>query len=268
MPISVVITTYNRASLAPRAIRSVLTQPDFGPPHEIVVVDDASVDKTVSLISSEFFYEIETGILKIIQNPCNLGVTGSKNVGYEAALGGWVVFLDSDDVLISNVWNSISAVLNDAKSNPIVFFRCIDQDGNLVGTLFENDIYLGLREYLVHTSHGEALTAINKDLVKFTPYLADLRGYEGLGCCRMIRQHGAALLSTIVARCYDQTGGDRLSVSQGLLGRISLLSRGHRILVREFGQSMGIRKRFEYRIKGFLYYIIGAVSGVIQRLWR
>lgn len=264
MHISVVITAYNRANVVSRTIRSVLGQPGFESFHEIIVVDDASVDETVAVISSEFSHELEVGRMRMIQNPSNLGVTGSKNVGFGAALGSWVIFLDSDDALNDNVWNPMLDVLNDAKASPIVFFRCVDQNGHFVGTPFKSDIYLDLDAYLKHTSYGEALTAINKGMADSVPYIADLRGYEGLGCCRLIKKYGPALLSTLVARCYDQSGDDRLSVSRGLLGRMPLLARGHWMLVREFGQDMGYRQRLGFMIKGSLYYIIGMAFRLAQ----
>jgi len=93
MKISVVITTYNRISVVGSAIRSVLSQPGFGFPHEIVVVDDASSDETMPMLARDFGSEIGMGALRIIENEQNLGVTGSKNAGFEAALGEWVIFL-------------------------------------------------------------------------------------------------------------------------------------------------------------------------------
>ena len=127
MKISVVITTYNRNSVVGCAIRSVLSQPGFGLPHEIVVVDDASLDETMPMLARDFGSEIGMGALRLIENIKNLGVTGSKNAGFEAALGEWVIFLDSDDSLSEDAWGSMLKVLEAATSHPVVFFRCVDQ---------------------------------------------------------------------------------------------------------------------------------------------
>ena len=257
--ITVVITNFNRATFVLRAIRSVLTQPGFAHPHEIILVDDASDDNSTSLISAEFQDELEIGVLKLVKNKINLGVTGSKNRGFQCASGNWVIFLDSDDFLNINVWTPMSKSLKQSKANPIVFFRCSNLFGQFVGKSFASDVYLNLERYLTHTSYGEALTAVNKSLVKSEPYISELRGYEGLGCCRLINKHGAARLSTIVARCYDQTGADRLSMPKPFMRRMRLLSIGHGMLISEFGGSMTLRKKIGCRIKQALYYLAGTI---------
>ncbi|HHM02978.1 MAG TPA: glycosyltransferase, partial [Caldithrix abyssi] len=48
MHISVVIPTYNRAALLPRALDSVLGQKY--PPWEVIVVDDGSTDDTSKVL--------------------------------------------------------------------------------------------------------------------------------------------------------------------------------------------------------------------------
>ena len=47
--VSVVIPTYNRASLLPRAVDTVLTQ--LGPEDELIVVDDGSTDGTEAALA-------------------------------------------------------------------------------------------------------------------------------------------------------------------------------------------------------------------------
>lgn len=265
MKISVVITTYNRSAVIARTIQSVLAQSGFGFPHEIVVVDDYSSDGTVSMLSRDFRREIETGVIRIIENAHNFGVTGSKNAGYEVALGNWVIFLDSDDTLNDETWGLMLAALEAAKPYPIVFFRCNDQEGRFVGKRFETELLLNLETYIEHTSYGEALTAINKSMIHSAPYITVLRGYEGLGCCRIIDKYGPAILSTVVARCYDQSGFDRLSVSSGLLRRMPLLARGHCMLAWEFGAYMRPAKLLGYIAKASVYFVVGGIYKLIQR---
>lgn len=256
--LSVVITTFNRAAIVSQSICSVQDAFEKVPDYEIVVVDDASTDDTVSLLHTVFADEIVSGRIKIVRNRNNRGVTGSKNQGYIVAGGGWVIFLDSDDTLLPSVGEHILSALNIHADKPLVFFRCIDQNGNFVGTRFENDVTLDLKTYLEHTSFGEALTAVNKRIVQQEePYLEFLRGYEGIGCCRIIANHGSAVLSELVARHYDCSSKDRLSVSTGLFQRMPLLAQGHLILVREFGAKMRWHRAVGYIIKAAVYGLIG-----------
>lgn len=85
--ISVVIPSYNRAHLLPRAIDSVLSQELQ--PEEVIVVDDGSTDDTNTLV------ERYPQIRYIYQ--CNSGAAIARNHGVQEAKGEWIAFLDSDD---------------------------------------------------------------------------------------------------------------------------------------------------------------------------
>ena len=86
--VSVVIPTYNRAGLLPRAIESVLAQ-TYGN-VEIVVVDDGSTDNTQAVLDGfrDRIRCIRTG---------NMGASHARNVGMRASVGQYIAFLDSDD---------------------------------------------------------------------------------------------------------------------------------------------------------------------------
>ena len=86
--ISVIIPTYNRAHLLPRALDSILSQSCL--PNEIIVVDDGSTDDTSVLVTSVY-----PEIVFIQQS--NTGVSCARNVGIKRASGDWIAFLDSDD---------------------------------------------------------------------------------------------------------------------------------------------------------------------------
>jgi len=85
---SVVIPTYNRAELLPRAIDSVLEQ--TYPAHEIIVVDDGSTDHTETVMKK---YESRVRYIK----QKNAGVSAARNRGIEESEGNMIAFLDSDD---------------------------------------------------------------------------------------------------------------------------------------------------------------------------
>jgi glycosyltransferase involved in cell wall biosynthesis len=88
--VSVIIPTHNRAELLRCAIVSVLNQSyqDF----EIVVVDDASTDKTPEVITS--FNDVR---IKCIRHEVKKGDAGSRNTGIRNSSGGFLAFLDDDD---------------------------------------------------------------------------------------------------------------------------------------------------------------------------
>lgn len=89
--ISAIIPVHNRPDMIVRAIDSVLAQ--TLPVDEIVVVDDGSefpVDKTA--------LEALDPRIRVLLLPENLGGSGARNAGIDAATGLWVAFLDSDDL--------------------------------------------------------------------------------------------------------------------------------------------------------------------------
>ena len=87
--ISVIIPTYNRASVLPRAVHSVLRQTHS---HlELIVVDDGSEDQTSQLIAS-----IRDPRLRYVHQR-HQGVAQARNTGIDMAQGQYVALLDSDD---------------------------------------------------------------------------------------------------------------------------------------------------------------------------
>ena len=88
MKISVVIPTYNRITLLPRAIDSVLSQNVSN--IEVLVVDDGSSDDTEQHIINQY---PEVTYIK----QANLGVSAARNSAIKQAKGEWIALLDSDD---------------------------------------------------------------------------------------------------------------------------------------------------------------------------
>ena len=88
--VSVIIATYRRPHLLPRAIRSVLAQTftDF----ELIVVDDGSGDETAEVVAG--FVDPR---LRYICLETNGGVANARNQAVERAQGEWLVFVDDDD---------------------------------------------------------------------------------------------------------------------------------------------------------------------------
>ncbi len=86
--VSVIIPTYNRASVLPRALDSVIKQTYKA--TQIVVIDDGSTDETQDLIKNKY-----SQIDFISQQ--NKGVSAARNIGIKTATSDWICLLDSDD---------------------------------------------------------------------------------------------------------------------------------------------------------------------------
>lgn len=88
--VSAIIPTHNRAEMLKRAIRSVQLQTYS---HlEIIVVDDASQDKTSEVVAS-----FGDPRIRYIRHDTNRGGSVARNTGIRAATGEYISFLDDDD---------------------------------------------------------------------------------------------------------------------------------------------------------------------------
>ena len=86
---SVVVATFNRADLLPRAVSSILRQRTED--LELILVDDGSTDQTPAVLAS--FADPRVRVVR----QDNAGLSVARNTGVTVARGEWVTFLDDDD---------------------------------------------------------------------------------------------------------------------------------------------------------------------------
>jgi len=104
MSISVIIPTYNRLALLKETIVSVLKQTIL--PKEIIIVDNGSTDGTVEYLK-------QLGNDKIITANCNKRSPGAaRNLGFELSTGKYIQYLDSDDLITKNKFETQVGMLN------------------------------------------------------------------------------------------------------------------------------------------------------------
>lgn len=118
LQVSILIPTYNQAAYLNQAIASALMQ-DF-PSLEVIVLDDASTDKTNEIVQK---WQSDSR-LTYIRRPHNIGRVANYQDGlFHHAKGEWVLMLDGDDYLtdpcfILNTWQAIH---EQVESSRIVF---------------------------------------------------------------------------------------------------------------------------------------------------
>ncbi|PCI40932.1 MAG: glycosyl transferase [Rhodospirillaceae bacterium] len=89
--ISVIIPAFNEEIHIGRAIRSVLGQTVDEKEFEVIVINDASTDRTA------YAMELFSDQIVIIQNDKQLGLPGSLNKAIKKARGKYIVRVDADD---------------------------------------------------------------------------------------------------------------------------------------------------------------------------
>jgi GT2 family glycosyltransferase len=97
--ISIVVPTRNRAARLEALLASLLEQ--AGPPFEVIVVDNASTDRTLAVVG-EADAEHDAHV-RAIHLPRPMGPAVARNRGWRAAGGELIVFTD-DDVVPAPGW--------------------------------------------------------------------------------------------------------------------------------------------------------------------
>lgn len=89
MKASIVIATYNRADDLERCLDSLLTQQ--GCEMEVIIVDDASQDRTVELVQTKY-----AAVARLEISPVNRGSIKNRNYGASLATGDILLLIDDD----------------------------------------------------------------------------------------------------------------------------------------------------------------------------
>jgi glycosyltransferase involved in cell wall biosynthesis len=99
--VSIIMPVFNTGRLLRETIASVDSQVEYQgspvPSYQVIIVDDYSDDnKTIELLE-----QLEKKIdYRIIKNCKGKGVSGARNTGVGISDSDWIVFLDSDDLLL------------------------------------------------------------------------------------------------------------------------------------------------------------------------
>ena len=95
--ISTIITTYNYGKYIERAIRSCINQTLDSSDYEIIVINDCSTDFTENILEN---YKSEVRVFNLKKN---IGLSAARNFGIKQSKGQFIVFLDADDYLHSEI---------------------------------------------------------------------------------------------------------------------------------------------------------------------
>lgn len=112
------MTSFNRQDYISDAIKSVLNQTYKN--FELILSDDCSYDKTVQII--EKYVRLDSRV-KLFINKVNLGDYPNRNIVASYALGEYLIYVDSDDMIMPDALEYINSVI---ESNVIIDFALID----------------------------------------------------------------------------------------------------------------------------------------------
>jgi glycosyltransferase involved in cell wall biosynthesis len=105
--LSVVMPNYNHAHFLPEALGAILAQSRR--PDQVIVVDDASADGSVSILEQ---FAATDPLVKVIKNDRNRGVARSVMRGLEHATGDYVYFSAADDRVLPGLFEKCMNALS------------------------------------------------------------------------------------------------------------------------------------------------------------
>lgn len=210
--VSVIIPTYNRAHLLPRALDSVLNQTftDF----EVLVVDDCSSDDPASVVAG-----YHDSRLRYLLQPRNQGVAAARNRGMREARAPFVAFLDDDDEWFPEKLAMQVDVFRRAPADLGLIYtgvETVSDDGQRAVRIptARGNLY---REFLVRNLlHGGSSAMVRRNVITSVGFFdEDLPAIEDYDYwLRISRHYRVDCVDVALVRYFDLRGAEQNAGSQ------------------------------------------------------
>ena len=208
--VSVIIPTYNRADLLPRAVNSVLAQTYQD--YEVIIVDDYSPDDTQEVIAA-----FTDPRVRFIRHKTNRRQSASINTGIANARGEYIAFLDDDDEWLPNKLRGQTEILDSSEEDVGLVYGWLEavnhSTGRSIGEYrlrMEGNIF---EELVALNSPGQpsvlmTRTSIAKEVGGFGECLTRFNDTDFI--LRISQRYKAALMPEVVARAYVSHGHEQM----------------------------------------------------------
>lgn len=120
---TIIIVNYNAGAALERTLESLL--PDAGPDTEIVVVDNASADESISRL------EKFGAAVRVIANAENVGFARAVNQGLAATSGRYALLLNPDVVVAPGAVAALERFMDERADAGVAGGRVLEADGRL-----------------------------------------------------------------------------------------------------------------------------------------
>lgn len=234
--VSVIVPTYNRAQLLPRAIKSVLNQtyPNF----ELIIVDDGSTDDTEKIVKS-----FNDSRIIYYKHKENKGALSAQNTGFRIMKGKYVCQFGSDDELFPDALQTVVDKFIELSPKGVGFLRfdVVNEKGNFTGFGIREEGYVSYEDVLCNKFRGDYWAARDAELLKNNVFDERLDG--GGGVILWLKLHRITkvyYVPKVLARAYTEHGEERMSKPKisTLLKNIPRISLTEEVFLEEFGEEI------------------------------
>ncbi|MCD9005777.1 glycosyltransferase [Luteimonas sp. XNQY3] len=190
--ISVVMPTWNRRGVIGRALRSAFDQ--RLPAHEVIVVDDGSVDGTADYLRECFAGEVANGRLVILEGERG-GVSAARNRALAVARSQYIAYLDSDntwhrDHLLLTVGVLAASAAPCSAYSAVRINRAGDDARTILSKRFNRDTllrgnFIDLNAFVHHRSLYERHGGFDSSLRRLVDWDLVIRYTDGLPSVRV-----------------------------------------------------------------------------------
>jgi teichuronic acid biosynthesis glycosyltransferase TuaG len=140
--VSIITPTFNSEKFIALTIKSIQDQTYLN--WEMIIVDDCSWDKTVSIITD---FALKDSRIQLFQLKKNSGTGVARNMALSKSTGRFISFLDSDDLWKPNkLEKQVNFLLKNKLPFTFSFYECIDEDGKSLSKWVEAPINLSYRQ--------------------------------------------------------------------------------------------------------------------------
>lgn len=132
--ISVIVPMYNVEKYINKTLKSIVNQTYTN--FEVILIDDASTDKTVEIAES-YAYKYEN--IKLVKQDVNKGVSIARNLGMELARGAYITFVDADDLLTKEALEILYSTAMESDADLVLgVYKILSNEGTRLSGLYNN----------------------------------------------------------------------------------------------------------------------------------